>query len=398
MRPTTLSIVCAGTTGLYEWFKVIGRPILDGASQIVRWFGVALKIEEFKQAEEALRRGEEQFRTLADSIPNLAWWANGDGYITWYNRRWYEYTGTTPEQMEGWGWQSVHDPEMLPQVLERWKASIATGEPFEMEFPLRGADGRFRLFLTRGHPLKDPKGKVMRWFGTNTDVDELKRTADALQQSQEHLKLSLREKEVMLKEIHHRVKNNLQVIASLVDLQTNALADPALQGIFQDVRDRVRSMALVHEKLYQSESLAQVDFADYARSLLNYIARSHGSSENAIALKLDLQPVLLSIDTAVPCGLILNELVSNAFKHAFRGRAKGEITAALGIGPDAQVFLRVSDNGVGLPAGMDWQQSRSLGLRLIRLLAGQLGASVSVHGNGGAKFEITFQSKPEERK
>ena len=95
---------------------------------------------------------------LAESISNLAWWANGDGYITWYNRRWYEYTGTTPEQMEGWGWQSVHDPNVLPKVLERWKESLATGEPFDMEFPLRGADGVFRPFLTRIMPVKDSAG------------------------------------------------------------------------------------------------------------------------------------------------------------------------------------------------------------------------------------------------
>jgi PAS domain S-box-containing protein len=131
-------------------------------------------------ADEELQESEEQFRTLADSIPNLAWWANGDGYITWYNRRWYEYTGTTPEQMEGWGWQSVHDPEVLPKVLERWKTSIDTGEPFDMEFPLRGADGIFRPFLTRIMPVKDSAGVVVRWFGTNTDVSALKQ-AEAVQ-------------------------------------------------------------------------------------------------------------------------------------------------------------------------------------------------------------------------
>ena len=125
-----------------------------------------------------LRESERQFRTLADSIPNLAWWANADGYLTWYNRRWYEYTGTTPEQMEGWGWQSVHDPKTLPAVLERWKTSIATGQPFDMTFPLRGAGGIFRPFLTRVMPLRDEQGRVQQWFGTNTDVSEQKRAEE----------------------------------------------------------------------------------------------------------------------------------------------------------------------------------------------------------------------------
>jgi PAS domain S-box-containing protein len=123
--------------------------IRDANGEIRKWIGTCTDIEEIKQAEERLRDSEQQFRTLADSIPNLAWWADGDGYINWYNQQWYEYTGTTPEQMEGWGWQSIHDPNELPRVLQRWKASIATGEPFNMELPLRGRDGQFRRFLTR---------------------------------------------------------------------------------------------------------------------------------------------------------------------------------------------------------------------------------------------------------
>lgn len=125
-------------------------------------------------AHEAPSGSEAQFHALANAIPQLAWMTDADGWIYWYNRRWYEYTGTTPDQMEGWGWEGVHDPAMLPAVLEQWKRSIATGEPFEMVFPLRGADGLFRRFLTRAHPLKDADGRVVRWFGTNTDVDALK--------------------------------------------------------------------------------------------------------------------------------------------------------------------------------------------------------------------------------
>lgn len=138
----------------------------------------------------AAHESEERLRTLVDNIPQLAWMANADGWIFWYNRRWYEYTGTTPEQMEGWGWQSVHDPRELPRVLEGWKASIATGRPFEMTFPLRSAAGEFRWFLTRVFPLKDAEGKVQRWFGTNTDVHEIRELEQRLRRSEERLRVA----------------------------------------------------------------------------------------------------------------------------------------------------------------------------------------------------------------
>jgi len=139
-----------------------------------------MDITERKQMGLALQESEERFRTMANSMPQLAWIARADGFIIWYNQRWYEYTGTTLEQMEGWGWQSVHDPEVLPNVLQRWKGVIDAGEPFEMELPLRGADGKFRIFLTRCQPLKDSEGRVMQWFGTNTDVETLKKAEEKI--------------------------------------------------------------------------------------------------------------------------------------------------------------------------------------------------------------------------
>jgi PAS domain S-box-containing protein len=143
-------------------------------------------ITERKLAEAAVRESEDRFRTMANSMPQLAWIARADGYIFWYNQRWYEYTGTTPEQMEGWDWQSVHDPAALPKVMENWTGAIDSERPFEMEFPLRGADGRFRTFLTRVQPLKDAAGRVVQWFGTNTDVEALKQAEQAIRQSEEY--------------------------------------------------------------------------------------------------------------------------------------------------------------------------------------------------------------------
>lgn len=135
-------------------------------------------ITDQRRSEAALRESEAAQRLLADTITQLAWMARPDGHIFWYNRRWYDYTGTTPEQMEGWGWQSVHDPAVLPSVLARWKRSLATGEAFDMVFPLRGADGRFRPFLTRINPLRDEAGRLVYWFGTNTDISEQQRAAE----------------------------------------------------------------------------------------------------------------------------------------------------------------------------------------------------------------------------
>ena len=179
--------------GTLGWIFSRAAPLLDAKGEIVEWFGAVSDITARKEtelalellnrelyheiterelAQEAMRESEERFRTLADTIPQLAWMAEPDGNIFWYNRGWYEYTGTTPEQMEGWGWQSVHDPEMLPKVVRQWNVSLATGEEFEMEFPLKGADGTFCWFLTRVNPLRDPEGRIVRWFGTNTDITE----------------------------------------------------------------------------------------------------------------------------------------------------------------------------------------------------------------------------------
>jgi two-component sensor histidine kinase len=199
------------------------------------------------------------------------------------------------------------------------------------------------------------------------------------------------EKEVMLKEIHHRVKNNLQVISSLVNLQANETRDETVRGVLRDVTYRVRSMALVHEKLYQSADLAHVDFAEYARSLLGYLWRAHGAKAAAIRLTFDLEPLLLPVNTAVSCGLILNELAGNALKHAFPDQRTGEVNISMHVDAERLVSMNVRDDGVGLPEGLDWRKARSLGLRLMQMLAGQLNATTQLNRPDGTEFLITFK-------
>ena len=170
-----------------RWVQTDKIPYRDAQGNIIGVIGFSNDITERKQAEEALKDSEERFRTMSNAIPQLAWIARSDGYIFWYNQRWYDYTGTNPEEMEGWGWQIVHDPEVLPTVLELWRASIATGRPFDMVFPLRGKNGQFRQFLTRVMPMKGADGQVIQWFGTNTDITDRQQAEEALKQAHNEL-------------------------------------------------------------------------------------------------------------------------------------------------------------------------------------------------------------------
>ena len=208
--------------------------------------------------------------------------------------------------------------------------------------------------------------------------------------AEEQIKASLGEKEVLLKEIHHRVKNNLQVVSSMLQLQSRNVKDKETVEIFQESRNRIRSMALAHERLYQSKDLARVDFAKYIRSLASYLGRSYGVNTNVIQLKTNLQDVFLGVDTAIPCGLILNELVSNCLKHAFPDGREGEICIELRSDSDGEFTLVVSDNGIGLPEDLDFRNTESLGLQLVNTLVNQLEGTIELDRRGGTAFEITF--------
>ena len=208
--------------------------------------------------------------------------------------------------------------------------------------------------------------------------------------AEEILRNSLREKEALLKEIHHRVKNNLQVVSSLLGLQSRAVVDLEMRKMFQESQDRVHSMALLHESLYQSQSLSQIDFPVYIRQLAAHLFHSYGVSAERIHLRTDLDKLYLSLDAAVPCGLIINELVSNSLKYAFPDGREGEVRISLRQNAEGTAQLVVADNGVGLKADVDWVNTRSLGLRLVRTLAEQLGATIELHTNTGTEVQLAF--------
>ncbi len=603
--------------------------------------------------------GESDFQLIANSIQQLAWVGDADGWIYWYNQRWYEYTGTTPEQMQGWGWKAVHDPKYLDIVLDQWKRALESDAQWVMEFPLRGADGNFRMFTTRAAPVKNREGRVVRWVGTNTDVEDQRRSQerqralyesdlmgvfhwkpdgaifdcngkfleiigydkqdlqagtldwvaltpaeylaqdqDVLEQLQrvgaakpvekeffrkdgsrvsvelgaavtnvdssggiafvlditnrkeaeaslvllnhslaesqtylsaivrsatevaiivtdpkgiisifnpgaermlqyradevigiytpvqfhtveerreqaiivgkqlgrniegfevfsapviagrtgerewtyvrkdgstlfvslstsairdgsgnvvgflkvatditarkrleiglaersERLESALAEKTVLLKEVHHRVKNNLTVVASLLEMQADVVQnEDALKPLLESQR-RVYSMALIHEHLYGTKNLSRVCFDEYAETLANELYTAFASPER-IAVKIEADPIELPIDTAIPCGLILNELLSNAFKYAFPQGRPGTIRVGFARDDVGNFHLTVKDDGVGIPAALDWTKSDTLGLKIVQILSHQLAGTFQFCNHSGTDFEMIFPAQ-----
>lgn len=243
----------------------------------------------------------------------------------------------------------------------------------------------------KGH-LEDMKKAVMNILDDlGIERDKLQETQMELLKSEQAIRSSLREKETLLKEVHHRVKNNLQVIASLLRLQSRYLQDEQSRAMFEESQNRVHSISLVHEMLYRTADLSRVDFGEYLRTLTTHLCDGWKATGRAIELSVDAAGVHLTVDTAIPCGLIVNELVTNALKHAFPDTTAGSIRITAAHEPPGWLKVVVQDNGIGLPENLNLRRSGSLGLELVNSLVRQLHATLEVRRDAGTAFNIQFQ-------
>ena len=342
--------------------SVTTSAIKNAEGKIVGASKVARDITDRIQAEAALRDSEERFRTMANSIPQLAWIAHGDGYIFWYNQRWYEYTGATPKQMEGWGWQSVHDPVVLPKVMENWKQAIASEQQFEMEFPLRGADGQFRTFLTRVCPLKNSTGRVVNWFGTNTDVNELKRAEEKVRLLNSELEQRVIQRTAQLESanrdlqsfsfsISHDLRAPVRAMGGFANILTREFGNdmPAeAQNALERIRENAEKMRLLIEGLL---NLANLGRRQLGKIPVQPAALAHAAMKG-LRSELDDRRVEIEIENLPACQgdpVLLEQVFANLLSNALKySRHRDPAMIKVGCRPEknGNVYF-VRDNGAG---------------------------------------------------
>ncbi len=353
---------------------------------------ISYDITEIRRTEEALRESERRYRAIFESLQDVYFRTDAQGVVRLLSPSVHSAFGLDRGEVVG---------RPITEILREAGGSsailariAATGSISDAELRLRGSEGRSYEVSLSAHWLLDGQGKLEGYEGMVRDISDRKR-------AEEKVLASLEEKSMLLKEIHHRVKNNLQIISSLLFLQESRMGEAVYRGVLQECRNQVLSMALIHEDLYRSADFRSVDFGGYVRNLAGRLMGLYGASR--VRLRAEVEEIRLGIDKAIPCGLIVNELCTNALKYAFLGKEGGELRVGLhrvkdGRSGGAEVRLTVADDGVGLPAGMDVRSAKTLGMQIVGGLVDQLRGRLTVQspvqrdadGAGGTRIDIEF--------
>ncbi len=393
VRKTLDAVFHDGQPGQYEtegfrrngapgWVSTRAVPIYE-AGQLTGITLIITDITEYKQQVDSVRLSEARLRD-AQAIAHIGnWdWDLVTSELYWSDET-YRIFGLVPQE------SSIDIMTFLEKIhlddqdrVQQAVFAAILGEPYFADHRIVRPDGEIRYVQQHGQLVVGEIGVPVRMIGTTQDITERKEAEDLI-------RASLHEKEILLREIHHRVKNNLQIISSLLNLQSDSIANAEVVAQFQDSQDRIRSMALIHERLYRSDSLAYIDFGPYLRDLVSSLVQTYRRQAQGVRLQVDASSTLMDIDTAIPCGLILNELVSNALKHAFPAGAEGVVGVSL-CSDAGKYTLVVWDDGIGFPEGIDFRNTASLGLQLVNSLARQLNGTAELYRENGTRFEIIF--------
>ena len=365
--------------GNYVWFETTSRTVHSSDSgEAQEIIAVSRDITKRKQVEAALQDAKDQLCVVLDAVPGLVFWINSDLQYIGVNQHLASTFNQPPEVFLAQKIDFSGSHPKFAQFIREFFASSASQTAEELSVEINGISKNY-LIVAQKYNLD--RAAVSVWI----DITDR-------HQAQEQLKASLQEKEVLLKEVHHRVKNNLQIICSLLKLQSGSIKDEAARSLFNDSYNRVRSMALIHENLYQSSDLAKIDLANYINNLVANLSHSYSVFLSNINFQVEVEDIWLDVDTAIPCGLIINELVSNSIKYAFKNPAEGKININFSKANN-EFCLIVKDNGVGLPPELDIKRTNSLGLKLVYNLAKQLRGRINFKNLNGTYFEIKFSDK-----
>jgi PAS domain S-box-containing protein len=350
-------------------------------------------IHERKKTEEALRDSEEMYRSLINTLPDSVTTTDLEGKITYVSPRTLKLHGIdSDKKILGKNALTLIAPEDQKRAMENLRRTLKEDVIKNLEYKLLRVDGsKFTGLLSAGL-IKDSSGNPKFFIASVRDISERKN-------AEEQIKKSLKEKDILLREIHHRVKNNIQVITSMLNLHTKYIDDKKYTELIKEMQLRIWSMALIHEKLYRSKDISNINFNEYIKELVNELFRSYGANISLIKPQIMVKDISFGLDTAIPCGLIINELVSNSLKHAFHNMKSGIINIELS--KEGKKFkLNISDNGIGLPKSFKIEDSKTFGLQLVDTLVKQIKGDLEISSdhkpneNSGTHFFIIF-SEPD---